>query len=66
MDAKKIMDSCQRCSAFWPHPTSKALVTSKENLVTSAWWEELLYHYMKPPISNLFVRESCFDGKGFE
>jgi hypothetical protein len=63
MDAKKIIDLCLRSSPFWPHPTSKALVTTKENSLASAWWEELLHHCMKPPVSNLFVRESYFDSK---
>jgi hypothetical protein len=46
MDAKKIMDSHLQCSPFWPHPTSKVMITTKDNSVASAWWEELLYHYM--------------------
>jgi hypothetical protein len=62
MDATKIMDSRLRCSPFWHHPTSKALITTNTNSAASAWWEELLYHYM----SILFVGESGFDGNEFK
>jgi hypothetical protein len=37
-----------------------------ENLVVSARWEELLYFHLKPPVHDLFVEESRFDGKGFK
>jgi hypothetical protein len=64
--AKSVIDSCLRRALFWPNPTSKALITMPKNLVASAWWEELLYYYLKPPVCNLFMEESRFDGKGFE
>jgi hypothetical protein len=37
-----------------------------ENTPASAWWEEVLVYHCKPPMSNLFVKESQFNGKGFE
>ncbi len=49
-----------------PRSHSKILLTTKANAVTSAWWEEIVNCYVKPPISDLFVKESWFDGKGFE
>jgi hypothetical protein len=64
--AKEVIDSRLRCAPFWPCPTSKALVTMPDNVVASAWWEELLYFYLKPLVSDLFVEESRFDGKGFK
>ncbi len=64
--AKTAIDLCLRCAPFWPSPTSKALVTMPDNVVASAWWEELLYFYLKPPVRDSFVEASQFDGKGFE
>jgi hypothetical protein len=61
-EAKAVLDSFLRRAPFWPSPTSKALITTPENMVASAWWEELLYYYLKPPVRNLFVEESQFDG----
>jgi len=37
-----------------------------ENAAASVWWEEVITFYCKPPVSDLFVEESHFDGKGFE
>jgi hypothetical protein len=64
--AKAVIDSRLRRAPFLPNPTSKALITIPANMVASAWWDELLYHYLKPPVRDLFVEESCFDEKGFE
>jgi hypothetical protein len=36
------------------------------NVVAGAWWEELLYFYLNPPMRKLFVEESWFDRKGFK
>jgi hypothetical protein len=33
LEAKKVIYSCLRQAPFWPHPTSKALVTTKDNKV---------------------------------
>ena len=30
------------------------------------WWEEVIAFYCKPPVSDLFVEESRFDGKVFK
>ena len=65
-EAKKIIDARLRRHPFCPGPDSKLLVTSTSNAVASAWWEEVINYYVKPPISDLFVEESQFDGKGFE
>jgi hypothetical protein len=54
-----------RCALFWPGP-SKSLVTTADNADASAWWEEVIVYHCKPPVSDLFVEESCFDSKGFE
>jgi hypothetical protein len=53
------------CAPFWPGP-SKSLVTTADNAVTSAWWEEVIVYHCKPPVLNLFVKESRFNGKGFK
>jgi hypothetical protein len=34
--------------------------------MASVWWEEVIAFYCQPPVSDLFVKESCLDGKGFE
>jgi hypothetical protein len=65
-EAKKIIDACLRCHPYCPGPDSKLLATSTSNAAASAWWEEIINYYVKPPISDLFVEESRFDGKGFE
>jgi hypothetical protein len=36
------------------------------NIATSVWWEEVIAFFCKPPVSDLFVGETQFDGKGFE
>jgi hypothetical protein len=64
-DAKKVIDARLRRAPFWPGP-SKSLVTTANNAVASAWWEEVIVYHCKPPVSDLFVKESCFNGKGFE
>jgi hypothetical protein len=64
-DAKKIIDACLRRAPYWPGE-SKQLITTDDNAAASVWWEEVIAFYCKPPVSDLFVEESCFDGKGFE
>jgi hypothetical protein len=66
INAKKIINARLRRPPNCPSPNSKALVTTKDNQVTSSWWEEVMNYYVKLPISDLFVEESQFDGKGFE
>ena len=66
IEAKKIIDARLRRPPFCPGPDSKLLLTTNANAVASAWWEEVVNYYVKPPISDLFVEESRFDGKGFE
>jgi hypothetical protein len=36
------------------------------NAAASVWWEEVISFYCRPLVSDLFLEESCFDGKGFE
>ena len=36
------------------------------NAAASVWWEAVIAFYCQPLVSDLFVKESCFDGKGFE
>ncbi len=64
-DTKKVIDARLRRAPFWPGP-SKSLVSTADNAVASAWWEEVIVFNCKPPVLDLFVEESCFDGKGFE
>jgi len=66
IDTKKIIDAHLRPPPYCPGPNSKVLVTTKDNQVASSWWEEVINFYVEPPISDLFVEESQFDGKGFE
>jgi hypothetical protein len=42
------------------------MVTTVNNVPASAWWEEVIVYYCKPPVSDLFVEELRFDGKGFK
>ncbi len=35
-------------------------------MAASVWWEEVIPYFCEPPVSDLFVGETCFDGKGFE
>ena len=65
-EAKKIIDARLHRHPYCPGPNSRLLVTSTRNAVASAWWEEVINYHVKPPISNLFVEESQFGGKGFE
>jgi hypothetical protein len=36
------------------------------NIAAIVWWEEVIAYFCEPPISNLFVGETRFNGKGFE
>jgi hypothetical protein len=64
-DAKKIIDARLRRPPYWPGE-STSLVTTNLNAAASVWWEEVIAYYCKPPVSDLFVEEHRFDGKGFE
>jgi hypothetical protein len=64
-DTKKVINARLRCAPFWPGP-SKSLVTTANNAIASAWWEEVIVYHCKSPVSDLFVKESRFDGKGFK
>jgi hypothetical protein len=64
--AKAAIDSRLHRDPFWPSPTSKALIPMSDNVVTSNWWEELLYFCLKSLVRDLFVEESRFDRKGFK
>ena len=66
INEKKIIDTRLHCPPYCPSPNSKVLITTKSNLIVSAWWEEVINYYAKPPISDFFVEESQFDGKGFK
>jgi hypothetical protein len=65
MDAKKMNNAHLRWAPFLPG-SSKSLVTTADNAVDSAWWEEVIVYHCKPPVLDLFVKESCFNGKGFK
>jgi hypothetical protein len=64
-DTKKIIDAHLRRAPYWPGD-SKQLITTEANAVASVWWEEVITFYCQPPVSDLFIEESCFNGKGFE
>jgi hypothetical protein len=64
-DVKKIIDARLRRAPYWPGD-SKQIITTEANAAASVWWEEVIAFYCQPPVSDLFVEESCFDGKGFE
>ena len=64
-EAKKIIDARLRRAPYWPGE-SKALVMTDLNAAASIWWEEVIAYYCKPPVSDLFVKKHCFDGKGSE
>jgi hypothetical protein len=64
-DAKKIIDAHLRRAPYWPGE-SKQLITTDDKAAASVWWEEVIAFYCKPPVSDLFVEDSCFDGKGSE
>jgi hypothetical protein len=66
INAKKIINAQLRRPPYCPGPNSKILLTTKDNLIASAWWEEVINYCVKPPISDLFLEESQFNGKGFE
>jgi hypothetical protein len=69
MDGREESDQCMPPSlsraSFWPG-TLKELVTTANNAVASAWWEEMIVYHCKPPVLDLFIEESHFDSKGFE
>ena len=64
-EAKKIINARLRRAPYWPGE-SKELITTDANAAASIWWEEVIAFYCKPPVSDLFVEEHRFDGKGFE
>ncbi len=66
IEAKKEINACLCCSPYHPSPTLKALITMPENQVNSSWWKVVPYFNIKSTISNLFVKNPAFDGKGFE
>ncbi len=66
IDAKKIVDARLCRPPYCLGPNSKVLVTTKDNQDASSWWEDVINFYVKPPISDLFVEESQFDGKVFK
>jgi hypothetical protein len=65
LNAKKIIESHLCCTPYWAGP-SDALITTDTNIAASIWWEGVIAYFCEPPVSNLFVGEACFDGKGFE
>ena len=65
-DAKKIINARLRRPPYCPSADSKALITTPANQIASSRWKEVINYYVKPPISDMFVEESRFDGKGFE
>jgi hypothetical protein len=65
LNAKKIIESRLCCTPYWAGP-SGALITKYTNIAASVWWEEVITYLCKPPVSNLFVGETCFVGKRFK
>jgi hypothetical protein len=54
--AKGVIDSHLCHAPFCPSPTSKALVTMPDNVIASAWWEELLYFFIKPLVCGCLLK----------
>jgi hypothetical protein len=65
LNAKKIIESCLRRPPYWSG-LSGDLITTDANIAASVWWEEVIAFFCKPSVSDLFVRETRFDRKGFE
>jgi hypothetical protein len=65
MDAKKKFNAGLQRAPYWPEE-SKELVTTDANAAVSVWWEEVITYYCQLPVSDLFMEERQFDGKGFE
>jgi hypothetical protein len=63
--SEKIIDARLRRAPYWPGGSNE-LITTDANAAASVWWEEVIAFYCKPPVSDLFVEEHWFDGKGFE
>jgi hypothetical protein len=61
IEARKIIDACICCLPYCPSVTSKTLVTTPENQAASSGWEEIIFYYVKPPISNLIVKNPQFN-----
>jgi hypothetical protein len=66
IEGRKIIDACLHHLPYCPSVISKALVTMPENQAASSCWEEVIYYYVKPPVSNLFVENTQFDQEGIE
>jgi hypothetical protein len=66
IEARKIIDACLHRPPYFPSTTSKDLVTTLANQTASSWWEEVIYFYVKPPISDLFGENLQCGQKGFE
>jgi hypothetical protein len=65
IDAKKIINAWLFRAPYWLGEL-KELVTTDANAAVSVWWEEVIAFYCKHPVSDLFVEECRFSGKGFE
>jgi hypothetical protein len=65
LNAKKIIESHLRCPPYWSGPSGD-LITTGANIAASVWWEEVIAFFCEPPVSDLFVGETRFDGKGFK
>jgi hypothetical protein len=65
LNAKKIIESHLRRPPYWSG-LSGDLITMDANIAASIWWEEVIAFFCKPSVSDLFVGDTRFDGKGFE
>ncbi len=65
LDTKEVINTQLHRSPYWPGPSTDLVITV-DNTPASAWWVEVIAYYCKPPLSDLFIEESQFDGKGFE
>jgi hypothetical protein len=63
LKARKIIGSRLHRAPYWAGP-SGAHITTDTNIAASVWWEEVIAYFCGPPVSDLFVGETCFDGKG--
>jgi hypothetical protein len=64
-NAKKVIESHLCRPPYWAGP-SGALNTTDTNMAASVWWEEVIPYFCEPPVSDLFVGKTHFDGKRFK
>ncbi len=65
-DAKKIIDAWLRRAPYWPRASKELVTTNANTAAIVLWWEDVISFYCQPLVSNLFVEDRYFDGRGFD